>query len=146
MVGNVCLLNPRMCASEGASLCTHKNDLPGQPVCSPRPRFRLALSKNCVQAYLRFRVGSHRLPCICVMVALQTFLELRKSAHCVEQHLVVECPALQGLEDRYNGLFGDHAATIVIHERENESKCLFLSNKHSHRILSKAQHIPHQLE
>jgi len=29
------------------------------------------------------------------------------------QHLVFECPALQGLRDRYNGLFRDHAATMV---------------------------------
>jgi len=27
-----------------------------------------------------------------------------------EQHLVFECPALQGIRYRYNGLFGDHAA------------------------------------
>ena len=30
-----------------------------------------------------------------------------------EQHLVFQCSALQGIRDRYNGLFGDHAATMV---------------------------------
>ena len=29
------------------------------------------------------------------------------------QHLAFECPALQGLRDRYNGLLTDHAATMV---------------------------------
>ena len=31
----------------------------------------------------------------------------------VEQHLMFECPALQGLRDRYSGLIGDHAATML---------------------------------
>jgi len=30
-----------------------------------------------------------------------------------EQHLVSKYPALQGVRDRYIGLFGDHAATVV---------------------------------
>lgn len=30
-----------------------------------------------------------------------------------EQHVVLECSALQGVGDRYNGLLEDHVATLV---------------------------------
>ena len=51
------------------------------------------------------------------------FLDLRESAHYVrpinlvdEQHLVFECSALQGVSDKYSGLFGDHPATTDLFE------------------------------
>ena len=41
-------------------------------------------------------------------------------AHCVlvkiqgdEQHVVFECPGLQDIRDRYQGLFGEHATTML---------------------------------
>ena len=30
-----------------------------------------------------------------------------------EQHVVFECPGLQDIRDRYQGLFGEHAITMV---------------------------------
>ena len=30
-----------------------------------------------------------------------------------EQHVVFECPGLQDIRDRYQGLFGEHAATML---------------------------------
>ena len=30
-----------------------------------------------------------------------------------EQHVVFECPGLQDIRDRYPGLFGEHAATML---------------------------------
>ncbi len=78
----------------------------------------MALSNKCVQAFLRFRMGSHSLPCVTGRVAniprAQRVCTLCQTGNLGdEQHLVFECPALQGFRDRYNGLFGDHAATMI---------------------------------
>ena len=71
---------------------------------------------------------SHSLLCFIILIASQIFLarELRKSARCVKQHFAFECLALHGLKDRYNGLFVDHAATIVkfMRKKINQSSSL----------------------
>jgi len=38
-----------------------------------------------------------------------------------EQHLVFMCPALQGVRDRYNVLFGDNAAKLNFSMRQHDN-------------------------
>ena len=59
-------VNPKTRCSEGASRAYTRLGLPGMPVCTSKTnsKFRLASSNKHTQAFHRFRVGSHSLPCI----------------------------------------------------------------------------------
>ncbi len=73
---------------------------------------------SAVQTLLRFRMGCHNLPWdlgrrqgiprlhrVCTLCAGENPGD--------EQHVVFECPGLQDIRDRYQGLFGEHAATML---------------------------------
>jgi len=47
-----------------------------------------------------------------------------------EQHLVFNCPALQEIRDRYNALFGDHAATMVQFMWHHDARAKHSLNNH----------------
>ena len=85
--------------------------------CFSLSRFRLQLSAGCVQTLLRFRMGCHihpwdlgrrqgigRLHRVCTLCAGGNPGD--------EQHVVFECPGLQDIRDKHQGLFGEHAATM----------------------------------
>ena len=110
--------SPRTCPSQGASLCTYGAWFARPAHIHPKAIFRLPLSAGCVQALLRFRMGCHNLPWdlgrrqgiprlhrVCTLCAGENPGD--------EQHVVFECPGLQDIRDRYQGLFGEHAATML---------------------------------
>ena len=79
---------------------------------------RLPLSAGCVQTLLRFRMGCHNLPWD--LGRRQGIPRLhRVCALCTgdnpgdEQHVIFECPGLQDIRDKHQGLFGEHAATML---------------------------------
>ena len=55
--------SPRTCPSQDASLCTYDAWFARPDSVHPKAILRLALSDRCVEALLRFRMGSHNLPC-----------------------------------------------------------------------------------
>ena len=80
--------------------------------------FRLPLSAGCVQTLLRFRMGCHNLPWdlgrrqgIPRLHRVRTLCAGENPGD--EQHVVFECPGLQDIRDRYQGLFGEHATTML---------------------------------
>ena len=79
---------------------------------------RLALSNKCLQTLLRFRLGCHNLPWD---VGSRTAVP-RSQRLCPvamlgqpgdEFHLVIEGQFLQQLYQKYPGLFGQHAGTMI---------------------------------
>ena len=95
----------------------------------PKTIFRLALSSKSVQFFLRFRTGSLTLPCVTGRAAnipgAHTFCTLCQTGNLGdEQHAVFECPALQGIKDRYNNLFGHHAATMVQFRWQHDTRAV----------------------
>ncbi len=110
--------SPRTCPSQGASLCTYGAWFARPAHIHPKAIFRLPLSAGCVQTLLRFRMGCHNLPWdlgrrqgiprlhrVCTLCAGENPGD--------EQHVVFECPGLQDIRDRYQGLFGEHATTML---------------------------------
>ena len=110
--------SPRTCPSQGASLCTYGAWFARPAHIHPKAIFRLPLSAGCVQALLRFRMGCHNLPWdlgrrqgiprlhrVCTLCAGENPGD--------EQHVVFECPGLQDIRDRYQGLFSYHASIHV---------------------------------
>ena len=106
-------VNSRTCLPEGASLCTRR----GLPVYTlrwpkrcitlslhPKTILRLALSNKCMQAFLRFRIGSHSLPIIFGRIVCNARSE-RMCAPCHNDkqrdglHLLFEGPTLQALRE-----------------------------------------------
>jgi len=58
-------VNPRIRPLGGASLCIYKALFARQAIAHLKTNFEIqALSNKYVQAFLRFRMGSHSLPCI----------------------------------------------------------------------------------
>ena len=93
--------------------------------------FRLALSAGCVQTLLKFRMGCHNLPWdlgrrqgvprlqqVCTLCAGD------------ERHVVFECPGLQDICDGHEGLFGEHAATVIQFMWQNDIRgvAIFMRN------------------
>ena len=113
-------VNPRTCPRDNMPrLCTYNAGI-ARPAAQHRQiTFRLALSNKCVQAFLRFELGCHNLP---RDVGSRTAVP-RSQRFCHvcnvgqpgdDYHLVFECRGLQlSLRDRYPGLFGQHAGTMV---------------------------------
>ena len=110
--------SPRTCPSQGASLCTYAAWFARPAHIHPKTIFRLQLSAGCVQTLLRFRMGCHNLPWdlgrrqgigrlhrVCTLCAGGNPGD--------EQHVVFECPGLQDIRDKHQGLFGEHAATML---------------------------------
>ena len=110
--------SPRTCPSQGASLCTYAAWFARPAHIHPKTIFRLPLSAGCVQTLLRFRMGCHNLPWdlgrrqgigrlhrVCTLCAGGNPGD--------EQHAVFECPGLQDIRDKHQGLFGEHAATML---------------------------------
>ena len=110
--------SPRTCPSQGASLCTYGAWFARPAHIHPKAIFRLPMSAGCVQTLLRFRMGCHNLPWdlgrrqgiprlhrVCLLCAGENPGD--------EQHVVFECPGLQDIRDRYQGLFGEHATTVL---------------------------------
>ena len=103
---------------KGASLCTYATWFARPAHIHPRTIFRLPLSAGCVQTLLRFRMGCHNLPWD--LGRRQGIPRLhRVCALCAgdnpgdEQHVMFECPGLQDIRDKHQGLFGEHAATML---------------------------------
>ena len=63
---------------------------------------------------MHFEIPIARIWVLYILLELRESFTLCQTGNLVnEQHLVLEGPALQGIRDRYNGVFGDHAATLV---------------------------------
>ncbi len=99
-------------------LCTYNAWFARPAVTHRKVIFRLPLSNKCVQSLLRFRLGCHNLP---RDVGSRTAIP-RSQRFCHvcsvgqpgdEYHLVFECRGLQHIRDRYPGLFGHHAETMI---------------------------------
>ena len=112
-------VNPRTCPSGNKPrLCTYNAWFARLATIHRNIIFRLALSDKCVQGFLRFRLGCHKLPWD---VGSRTAVP-RSQRFCHvcnigqpgdEYHLVFESQGLQHIRDRYPALFGDHARTMV---------------------------------
>ena len=110
--------SPRTCPSQGASLCTYAAWFARPAHIHPKTIFRLPLSAGCVQTLLRFRMGCHNLPWDLGrrqgIGRLHRVCTLCAGGHPGdEQHAVFECPGLQDIRDKHQGLFGEHAATML---------------------------------
>ena len=99
--------------SEHVKLCICSSCFARPANMHPKTIFGGALSNTSVQAFVRFRMGDHSLPGVTNRAAdiarakrVCTFLQTSNLGD--EQHLVFECPALQGVEDRYNCQHVDH--------------------------------------
>ncbi len=99
-------VDSRTCPSEDASLFIPKHVLTGQPVSTLRPSSGWHCQNKCVQAFLRFKMSSHSLPCITttgrvtdIPTAYSVCTLCQNGNLGVEQHLVFVCPALQGVRD-----------------------------------------------
>ena len=112
-------VNPRTCPRDNMPrLCTYNAWFARPAVTHRKVIFRLPLSNKCVQSLLRFRLGCHNLP---RDVGSRTAIP-RSQRFCHvcsvgqpgdEYHLVFECRGLQHIRDRYPGLFGHHAETMI---------------------------------
>ena len=112
-------VNPRTCPRDNMPrLCTYNAWFARPAVTHRKVIFRLPLSNKCVQSLLRFRLGCHNLP---RDVGTRTAIP-RSQRFCHvcsvgqpgdEYHLVFECRGLQRIRDRYPGLFGHHAETMI---------------------------------
>ena len=112
-------VNPRTCPRDNMPrLCTYNAWFARPAVTHRKVIFRLPLSNKCVQSLLRFRLGCHNLP---RDVGTRTAIP-RSQRFCHvcsvgqpgdEYHLVFECRGLQHIRDRYPGLFGHHAETMI---------------------------------
>ncbi len=108
---------PRTRPSRNATLCTYYRWFAG-PDCLRHPCQLLQhlVSARCLRLLLRFRMGCHSLPNVSGGWA-KVLRPQRLCMRCAQQvigdkrHLVLECPALQSIRNRYPGLFG---ANIVI--------------------------------
>lgn len=104
--GKVCLSTQEHAPQKMLACSYTKHVLTGQPVSTLRPSSGWLCQKKCVQAFLRFKMSSHSLPCITTTGRVADI----PTAHLVctlcqngnlgvEQHLVFVCPALQGVRD-----------------------------------------------
>ena len=101
---------PRTCPSPGARLCTYVAWFARPPHKQPKSLLDLPLPSKCMQAFLRFRMGVHRLPKdegswnrvprqdrVCQLCG--------SGSLCDEKHVVFHCSALQGLREQHAPLF-----------------------------------------
>ena len=101
---------PRTCPSFNAKLCTYATWFARPVEKHARSLLDLPVSRRCMQRFLRFRMGCHRLPRdtgawvgiprlqrVCNICQHRTIGD--------EKHLVFECPALQDLRDKRPHLF-----------------------------------------
>ena len=111
---------PRTCPSVNARLCTYAQWFARPVGRHARSLLDLQVSRRCMQRFLRFRMGCHRLPRdtgawigtprlqrVCNMCAQRVIGD--------EKHMVFECPALQDLRDKRPHLFaGSQAGAMVV--------------------------------
>ena len=101
---------PRTCPSENATLCTYARWFARPAGHQPRALLMQPLSARCMRVLLRFRMGTHPLP---IVLGRRSGIprDRRLCQHCAlhavhdERHLLLECPAMQTVRDRYPALF-----------------------------------------
>ena len=109
---------PRTSPSARATLCTYYTWFARpQHLRRPGPLLMQPLSAHCMRVLLRFRVGAHSLPVVQgrrtgAPRAQRLCLLCDQRAVGDERHMVFECPALQGVWDKYAALFVDGASTM----------------------------------
>ena len=111
---------PRTCPSARATLCTYYRWFARPQHLRrrrPGPLLMQPLSARCMRVLLRFRMGAHSLPVVQgrrtgAPRAQRLCLLCDQRALGDERHMVFECPALQGVRDKYAALFVDGASTM----------------------------------
>ena len=103
-------VNPRVCPSEGARLCTYLRWFSRPGGCKTE-LLRLPLPHKAMVKYPRFRTGCHGLPNIAGSWAgvprSQRLCPLCQSQYADERHALLECSALTALRQRYGQLFSE---------------------------------------
>ena len=93
--------------------------LPGLHYCHGPALLMQPLSARCMRTLLRFRMGTHSLPNV-LGRRTGTPRDQRLCQHCTlhaihdEKHLVLECPAMQPVRDRYPALFSPACGTMQL--------------------------------
>ena len=111
---------PRTCPSLDAKLCTYKRWFVRPADKHARSLLDLPVSRRCMQRFLRFRMGCHKLPRdVGAWVGIPRLQRICNMCqhHIIgdEKHLVFECPALQDLRDKRPHLFqGARADAMVL--------------------------------
>ena len=116
-------LDPRTCPSRGASLCKYRRWFQRDMGGGAKPRagvYRLSVSPRKLTAFLRFKVGSGRLPCVTghhhrpPVPRPQRWCPRCPPRTAVgdERHLIFECPALADIRAGFASLFTAHTATM----------------------------------
>ena len=104
-------VNPRLCPTEGARLCTYLRWF-SCPDSSPKRLLRLPLPRRAMVSLLRLRTGCHSLPNIAgsweAVPRSQRLCPLCEGPYADERHALLECPALVGLRQKHGRLFGGH--------------------------------------
>ena len=110
---------PRTCPSLNAKLCTYKTWFVRPADKHARSLLDLPVSRRCMQRFLRFRMGCHKLPrdvgAWAGIPRLQRICNMCQH-HIIgdEKHLVFECPALQDLRDKRPHLFQGAPADAMV--------------------------------
>ena len=110
---------PRTCPSVNARLCTYAQWFARPAGRHARSLLDLPVSRRCMQRFLRFRMGCHRLPRdagawvgiprlqrVCNLCAQRVIGD--------EKHMVFECPTLQDLRDKRPHLFANRQAGAMV--------------------------------
>jgi len=120
--GKVCFLPEEHAPQKVLAYACIMHVLPRQPVCTLRPSSGWLCQTNVCKRFPDSEWQALFPIWACIIGRVTSNPRLETFAHCVsclqignhqEQHLVFEWPALQGVRDRYDGLFGHHAATMV---------------------------------
>ena len=110
--------SPTAAARMSPALCTYYRWFARpQHLRRPGPLLMQPLSARRMRVLLRFRMGAHSLPVVqgrrtVAPRAQRLCLLCDQCAVGDERHMVFECPALQGVRDKYAALFVDGASTM----------------------------------
>ena len=109
---------PRAAPSVGVVACTYHHWF--RPFSQHRRYCQLPVSGRRMQRFLQFRLGSHQLPIVLgrfagaqhVAKANRVCTHCGSAAVADELHMILECPALQAVRQRYAPLFSTDTTTM----------------------------------
>ena len=114
--------SPRLCPSQGAALVTYQQWF-ARPSWCHTDLLRLPLPAKALTTLLRFRTGCHNLPNVTGRWAhiprQHRTCPLCHEHFADERHLVLECPRLDNLRQRYSALFLGHTTMVRFMWQDN---------------------------